>query len=122
MASEEEEVVVDEPTDETDTVTEFVPQHVLDGGRDYRVLDDDGNPQDVSGYLGVDPEYMTYASDTHKPYLTDAERYDFTNQYDHLEGNAEEESVVAEESIQEGAPKSADEAKSDDEQGEGLFV
>lgn len=30
---------------------------------------------DLSGYIGVDPEYMTYADDTHKPYSTDEEVY-----------------------------------------------
>lgn len=35
-------------------------------GRDFRV---EGN--DVSGYVGVDAEYRTYASETEKPYLTD---------------------------------------------------
>jgi hypothetical protein len=28
---------------------------------------------DLSGYIGVSPEYMTYADDTHKPYSTDEE-------------------------------------------------
>lgn len=28
---------------------------------------------DLRGYIGVDPEYMTYADDTHKPYSTDEE-------------------------------------------------
>lgn len=65
---------------------EFVPGHVLDGGRDFRV---EGN--DVSGYLGVDPEYQTYASETSKPMLTDTERYDLTDQYAHLEGNHEDD-------------------------------
>lgn len=64
---------------------EYVPDHVLDGGRDYRV---EGN--DVSGYIGVDPEYMTYASVGQKPMLTDMERFTYTNQYDHLVGNADE--------------------------------
>jgi hypothetical protein len=55
-------------------------------GRDYRV---EGN--DVRDYVGVDPEYMTYANPTEAPMLTDTERWDQTTQYDHLEGNADEE-------------------------------
>ena len=35
-------------------------------GRDFRV---DGNV--VDGYIGVDPEYRTYASPTEKPLLSD---------------------------------------------------
>lgn len=56
-----------------------------EGARDYRV---EGN--DVRDYVGVDPEYMTYANATEAPMLTDTERYDQTTQYDHLEGNADE--------------------------------
>lgn len=37
-------------------------------GRDFRV---EGN--DVRGYIGVDSEYRTYADDTHKPFITDAD-------------------------------------------------
>lgn len=77
-----EEASPDEP------VEEYVPQHVLDGGRDYRV---EGN--DVSGYIGVDPEYMTYANLGEKPILTDDEKWDYTNQLNHLEGNADVEST-----------------------------
>lgn len=65
---------------------EYVPQSVVDGGRDYRV---EGN--DVRDYVGVDPEYMTYANETEKPHLTHQERYDYTNQYEHLEGNYPDE-------------------------------
>jgi hypothetical protein len=56
------------------------------GARDYRV---EGN--DVRDYVGVDPEYMTYANPTEAPMLTDTERWDQTSQYDHLEGNADED-------------------------------
>lgn len=56
-----------------------------EGARDYRV---EGN--DIRDYVGVDPEYMTYANPTDAPMLTDTERYDQTTQYDHLEGNADE--------------------------------
>lgn len=28
---------------------------------------------ELSGYIGVSPEYMTYADETHKPYSTDEE-------------------------------------------------
>lgn len=57
-----------------------------EGARDYRV---EGN--DIRDYVGVDPEYMTYANATEAPMLTDTERYDQTTQYDHLEGNYAEE-------------------------------
>jgi len=55
-------------------------------GRDFRV---EGN--DVRDYIGVDPEYRTYANATEAPILTDAERFQYTNQYDHLEGNVDHE-------------------------------
>lgn len=29
---------------------------------------------DLSGYVGVDPEYRNYANESHRPYLTDEER------------------------------------------------
>lgn len=37
-------------------------------GRDFRV---EGN--NVDGYVGVSPEYRTYANDTEKPYTTDGD-------------------------------------------------
>lgn len=80
----------DKQDDEEDSEEEYVPQHVLDGGRDYRV---EGN--DVSGYIGVDPEYMTYSNPGEKPILTDAEKWDYTNQLDHLEGNMDGEDEQA---------------------------
>lgn len=95
--------------------TEYVPQHVVDGGRDYRVLDDDGKPQDVSGYIGVDPEYMTYADETQKPFLTDQERFTYTNQYDHLVGNADEEVDNADAKDATTDPAPVDENKRDDD-------
>lgn len=61
-------------------------------GRDYRV---EGN--DTSGYIGVSPEYMTYANETEKPLLTSEEEWDYTNNLDHLEGNVDEESDEIEE-------------------------
>ena len=64
---------------------DFVPQHVLDGGRDFAVP---GN--DVSGYIGVSPEYMTYANPANQPRLTDLERFELTDQYDHLIDNADD--------------------------------
>lgn len=89
----DEETVDDGDGQDPIIVTEeFVPQHVLDGGRDYRV---EGN--DTSGYIGVDPEYMTYANETEKPHLTDEERYDYTDQFSHLEGNMDEEETADEE-------------------------
>lgn len=62
------------------------PYEHPEGARDFRV---EGN--DVRDYVGVDAEYMTYANATEAPMLTDTERYDQTTQYDHLEGNADEE-------------------------------
>lgn len=72
-----------------DQRAEYVP--VDPDARDYRV---EGN--DVRDYIGVDPEYMTYANETEAPGLTDKERFLYTEQYDHLEGNADEESEVPE--------------------------
>ncbi len=46
-------------TDDGTTVVETV-------GRDFRV---EGN--DVSGYVGVDSEYRTYANESDRPYITD---------------------------------------------------
>ena len=64
-------------------------------GRDYRV---EGN--DIRDYIGVDPEYMTYANPSDAPILTDTERFNYTDQYDHLEGNADdEEDTLTEEEI-----------------------
>lgn len=80
----DDETTEDKAAEVEATEVEYVPAHVEQGGRDFRV---EGN--DVSDYLGVDPEYMTYASVAEKPFLTDVERYDYTNQYDHLEGNAD---------------------------------
>lgn len=100
--AEEDEVTESEdatpeerPFDEADRgkggTNEFVPDHVLAGGRDFRV---EGN--DVSGYIGVDPEYQTYANEHDKPLLTDVERFNLTDQYDHLIGNADDEVEAAE--------------------------
>lgn len=87
---EEDEVTRDPEFDENDRgmggTNEFVPDHVLDGGRDFRV---EGN--DASGFIGVDPEYQTYGNEYDKPILTDVERFNLTDQLDHLEGNADDE-------------------------------
>lgn len=40
----------------------------MSDGRSYAV---EGN--DLTGYIGVDPEYMTYAEETHRPFLTQNE-------------------------------------------------
>ncbi len=80
--SQVEETKVDEAED-TSAVTETpapVDEIVVDG-RDYRV---EGN--DISGYVGVDPEYMTYANETEKPLNTAQEQWDL-GLLDHLEGN-----------------------------------
>lgn len=53
-------------------------------GRDYRV---EGN--DTRGYVGVDPEYQTYANETEKPLNTSQEEWDL-GLLDHLEGNMDE--------------------------------
>lgn len=82
--NEEATEVDDSNTDEKGS--EFTPAHVLEGGYDYRV---DGN--DASGYIGVSPEYQTYANPLNKPMLSDAERLLHTDQYDHLIGNADDE-------------------------------
>jgi hypothetical protein len=34
---------------------------------------------DLTGYIGVAPEYMNYADPTHKPYLTEEEAWLYTN-------------------------------------------
>lgn len=57
-------------------------------GRNYRV---EGN--DTSGYVGVSPEYMTYANKTEKPELTDTEKWDL-GLLSHLEGNHNEDAVA----------------------------
>jgi hypothetical protein len=66
-------------------------------GRDYRV---EGN--DVRDYVGVSPEYKTYANEYDKPILTDTERFQFTDQYDHLEGNADEEVIETDREVSTG--------------------
>lgn len=76
-----DETVADEPQDQR---KEFVHDPEVHG-RDYRV---EGN--DVRDYIGVDPEYRTYANEYDAPMLTDTERFNFTDQYDHLEGNHDE--------------------------------
>lgn len=53
-------------------------------GRDYRV---EGN--DTRGYVGVDPEYQTYANETEKPLNTSQEEWDL-GLLDHLEGNMDQ--------------------------------
>lgn len=64
---------------------EVIP-HLANGGRDFRVQ---GN--DISDYIGVSPEYMTYANETDKPINTDYEALQFTKKYDHLIGNGDDE-------------------------------
>lgn len=117
VRDDDESVVTDSEMDGGDPneteETEFVPQHVLDGGRDFRV---EGN--DVSGYIGVDPEYMTYSNPGEKPHLTDQERWDFTDQLSHLEGNMDDESDEEQQAesdqapvVTEGEPEAADSDK-----------
>ncbi len=47
---------------------------VVPGPRSFAVP---GN--DLTGYLGVSPEYMTYANPTDKPLMTEAEAWDYTH-------------------------------------------
>lgn len=82
MTDQEKDVTEDESVRERDVVVE----EVVIEGRDYRV---EGN--DVSGYIGVSPEYMTYANETEKPLLTSQEEWDYTHNLDHLEGNEPDE-------------------------------
>lgn len=85
----EEQVRLDEEAQANDPYQEKADERLEyehpEGARDYRVQDND-----VRDYIGVDPEYQTYANEYDRPILTDAERFDYTHQYDHLEGNAEE--------------------------------
>jgi len=73
--------------------SDYVPQYLRDdpNARDWRV---EGN--DVRDFIGVDPEYMNYATDAGKPSLTDADRLQYTDQYDHLIGNADDDPEYAE--------------------------
>lgn len=79
-------------------------------GRDFRV---EGN--DISGYVGVDPEYMTYASDTEKPINTAEEQWDL-GLLDHLEGNMDEDVKEPEVKETEGDETKTDDTKTDDTQ------
>lgn len=88
---------VNPPSDEEVAVT----------GRDYRL---EGN--DVSGYIGVDVEYQNYANETEKPLLTDLEKWTYTNQLDHLEGNMDEEKT--DETADETPADETPEGKSDE--------
>lgn len=56
--------------DKKDEVQENLTAERL-GDSEARNFAVEGN--DLSGYIGVDPEYMTYADETHKPYSTDEE-------------------------------------------------
>jgi hypothetical protein len=78
-------VVVDEDVPEHDREADVVVEEVVVDGRDYRV---EGN--DISGYVGVDPEYMTYANETEKPLNTAQEQWDLGLLND-LEGNMDED-------------------------------
>lgn len=62
----------DKKSDEQKAAEEFAAAHP--GPRSFAVP---GN--DLTGYIGVAPEYMTYADPTHKPYLTEAEAYLYTD-------------------------------------------
>jgi hypothetical protein len=74
-------------------------------GRDYRVQDND-----TSQYVGVDPEYMTYANKTEQPLNTAEEQWDL-GLLDHLEGNMDE----VENTETEGSEVDIDETKTDPE-------
>lgn len=70
-----------EKTEVEDTKKAKPTTDVVVEGRDYRVA---GN--DISGYVGVDPEYMTYANKTEQPLNTAQEQWDLGLLND-LEGN-----------------------------------
>jgi hypothetical protein len=72
-------------------------------GRDFSVP---GN--DTSGYIGVSPEYMTYANETERPRLTDLEKWNHTDQLDHLEGNLDEDFEPEDDGDIEGTGEDAD--------------
>lgn len=78
------EAAEDVPEHDREVVV-IVEEEVVIDGRDYRV---EGN--DISGYVGVDPEYMTYANETEKPLNTAEEQWDL-GLLDHLEGNMDGE-------------------------------
>lgn len=95
--SEDEAVESTEAEEVQDDETEENNAEQVDERRPYVhpegtpvILDDSGKPQDVGDYIGVSPEYMNYANQYDKPILTDQERLQFTDQYDHLVGNADE--------------------------------
>jgi len=79
------------------------------------IFGDDGKPQDVGDYIGVSPEYMNYANDYDKPILTDKERLQFTDQYDHLVGNADAEDLPADADADEAEVKEQPADLPDDE-------
>ncbi len=85
------DVVVDEDSSEGNSEEVVVVEEAEVDGRDYRV---EGN--DTSGYVGVSPEYMTYANPTEKPILTDVEKWDL-GLLDELEGNMDEDEKKDEE-------------------------
>lgn len=80
LFEEESKRPVEEP------VESRTPAHLEFGGRDYRV---EGNNTDA--YIGVSPEYMTYANEAHKPLATDYELLEFTDVYDHLIDNGDDD-------------------------------
>lgn len=98
MEEEESQVEVESVVDSGDVGQEKSDQRAPyvhpEDARDYRV---EGN--DVRDYVGVDPEYMTYANPSDAPILTDTERFAYTEQYDHLEGNADEVQNVNDEDV-----------------------
>lgn len=64
--------MAEDKTDEQKAAEEFAAANP--GPRDMTVP---GN--DLTGYIGVAPEYMNYATPAGKPYLTEEEAYRFTN-------------------------------------------
>jgi hypothetical protein len=80
----EDNVVVEEGNEENvgkqaAATAGYEPAHLAYGGKDYRLP---GN--DVSGYIGVSPEYMNYANEYDKPGNTDYELLQHTDALDHL--------------------------------------
>lgn len=90
-AAAEDESEEDAPKSDTEWDGDRAPfeehdgyQHVLSGN-------------DRRDFVGVTPEYMNYANEYDRPILTDEERLKFTDQYDHLIGNANEDGTLVEE-------------------------
>lgn len=110
MTDQEKDQLEDESVSERDSESVVVVEEVVTDGRDYRV---EGN--DVSGYIGVSPEYMTYANETERPLLTSQEEWNYTHNLDHLEGNEPDESGESVEVEKEDKEESEVEVEAEDD-------